>query len=211
MPMRAHRRRRWPLTLAALLLPLGACGFLQRRAVDFDDCLLYRCHDDALGLSATAKVGPLAATLGGWYANGGWGKDTFWQRPGAVLTNHGTGIPFTTLGPLAYGQSWSRLLAFSSWGNHPGDPNAFDDTSSWLGVSDVFDLDDALPFRLSPAQRIADLFGVEVGLVPLFWSGHVGFNFAEFADFLLGWVGLDVLGDDGAPRPRSLPYVPPGE
>lgn len=197
-----------PVALTALLLPLAACEYLHRRAVDLDDCFLYRFHGDALGVSATAKLGPLEATVGGWYANGGWGKDTWWQKPGAVLTNHGTGIPFTTFGPLAYGQSWAHLLAFSSWGNHPGDPNNFDDVRSWLGLSDVFDLDDSLPFRLTARQRISDLFGIEVGAVPLFWSAHVGFNIAEFADFLLGFVGLDLLGDDGVPRPPSLPYVP---
>jgi hypothetical protein len=152
------RQRPGGAWLAAALLATGGCSYLHRRAVDFGDCFLYRWYDDALGIGAVAKVGPLEAAIGGWYANGGVGKDTWWQQPGEVLTNHGTGVPFTTIGPLAYGQSWSR----------------------------------------------------EVGIAPLFWNAHVGFNVAEFADFLLGFVGIDLLGDDDWPRPPSLPYVPAG-
>ncbi len=193
---------------AATALLLGSCSYLDQRLTDLHDCFLYRWHEDALGLAAVAKLGPAEVALGGWYGEWGWGKDTWWQQPGYVLTCHGTGVPFTTLGPLAYGQSWSRLLATSSGGNHPGSPEAFDDVRSWLGISDVFDFDDGLPFRLTPQQRIADLFGVEVGVAPLFVSLHVGFNVAEFTDFVLGFVGIDIFADDGVPRPPTVPFLP---
>lgn len=193
--------------VAGTLLLCG-CSYLDQRLTDLHDCFLYRWHEDALGLSAVAKVGPAELALGGWYGEWGWGKDTWWQQPGYLLTCHGTGVPFTTLGPLAYQQSWTRLLATSSGGNHPGSPEAFDDVRSWLCISDVLDLDDGMPFRLTTAQRISDAFGVEVGVAPLFVSLHVGFNVAEFADFLLGFVGIDVFGDDGEPRPPTLPYLP---
>lgn len=194
--------------LAATSLLLGSCSYLDQRLTDLHDCFLYRWHQDALGVAAVAKVGPAEVAVGGWYGEWGWGKDTWWQQPGYVLTCHGTGVPLTTLGPLAYDQSWARLLATSTSGNHPGAPDAFDDARAWLGIADVFDLDDGLPFRLSPQQRIADLFGVEVGVAPLFVALHVGFNPAEFVDFVLGFVGIDVFGDDGAPRPPTLPYIP---
>ncbi|MFY9345621.1 MAG: hypothetical protein WAT39_24230 [Planctomycetota bacterium] len=195
--------------LPALLLPLlGGCSYFEQRLADLGDTVLWRWHDNALGVAVDAKVGPLAACLGGWYADFGQGKDTFWQAPGHVLTNHGTGVPFTTLSPLFYGTRWSRFLATSSAGNHPADPNAFDDTTSWLLLSDVFDLDDQSPFVLTPERRISDLFGIEVGVVPVFVSLHVGFNLYEFADALLGFVLLDIGGDDGVPRPPTLPFVP---
>lgn len=203
---RRSARCRGGALLAALLC--GGCSYLDARLLDLHDCVLYRWHQDALGIAAVAKLGPLELAAGGWYGEWGWGKDTWWQQPGYVLTCHGTGVPLTTLGPLAYDQSWSRLLATSTSGNHPGDPHAFDDARAWLGLGDVFDLDDGLPFRLSPQQRIADLFGVEVGVVPLFVSAHVGFNAAEFVDFVLGFVFVDLLADDGVPRPPTLPYVP---
>lgn len=198
------------------LLPLVAlaatsCSYLGRRADDLHDCFLYRWHQGALGLAVVGKVGPAELAVGGWYADWGWGKDSWWQRPGWLLTNHGVGVPFTTLGPLGYGQSWSRLLATSSSGNHPADPNAFDDVRSWLGVVDMFDFDDASPFRLSTARRISDAFGVEVGVAPLLCNLHLGFNVAEFADLLLGFLFVDVFGDDGVVRPPTVPVLPSGD
>lgn len=190
------------------MLPCGGCAYLRARYDDFNDCFLYRWHQDALGVAVEAKVGPLAGSVGGWYADWGYGKDTWWQQPGYVLTNHGTGIPFTTLGPVAYSDSWSRVFATGASGNHPAAPDAYDDVTSWLFLSDVFDLDDNLPFRLSPQQRVSDAFGVEVGVVPLFVGLRIGFNVAEFADLLLGFVGIDVFGDDGHTRPPTLPMIP---
>ncbi len=193
---------------AIVLLPFAACAYLHDRLTDLDDCFLYRWHQEALGVAIEAKLGPFAAVVGGWYADWGWGKDTWWQQPGYTLTNHGTGVPFTTLSPIAYGTSWSRVFATGTGGNHPGAPDAFDDVHSWVFFSDVFDLDDESPFRLTPRQRIVDAFGIEIGIVPVFVGLHVGFNVAEFADFLLGCVGIDVLADDGRPRPPTLPFLP---
>ena len=124
------------------------------------------------------------------------------------MTNHGTGVPFTTLGPLGYGQSFTRLFATGTTGNHVADPNGYDDVTSWLLLSDVFDLDDNSPFALTTAQRCVDLFGIEVGLAPLFWQAHVGFNLAEFVDFTLGIFLIDIFGDDAVKRPHTVPFLP---
>jgi hypothetical protein len=206
----AHRAPLAPFVLLALL-PLGSCAYWRERATDLHDCILYRWHTDAFGVAVEAKLGPLDAALGGWYAEYGWGKDTFWQQPGFVMTNHGMGVPFTTVSPLAYGGTWDRLFATSAYGNHPGAPDAFTDVHGWLGVSDVFDLDNGSPFVLSPQRRVADLFGIEVGLAPLFWGARVGVNVAELADALLGFVGIDVMGDVGVARPPTMPFVPAAE
>ena len=198
------------LVLMLSLLPFAACTYVDRRLTDLGDCFVWRWHQDALGVSADARVGPLGVVVGGWYAEWSVGKDTWWQRPGYTLTNHGTGVPFTTLGPLGYGQSWSRFFATGSTGNHVAAPGAYDDVTSWVFVHDVFDLDDASPFVLTTEQKLVDLFGVEVGLTPLFVHAHVGFNAAEFVDFTLGLIGLDLFGDDGVERPPTLPFVPEG-
>ncbi|MFK7741373.1 MAG: hypothetical protein AB8H80_13740 [Planctomycetota bacterium] len=195
---------------ASLLLPLVGCQYVDERLTDLHDCFIYRWHDNALGVAADVRVGPLGVTVGGWYSDWGQGKDTWWQKPGFTLTNHGTGIPFTTLGPLGYGQDWSRFLATGSIGNHIEDPSAYDDVRSWVFLYDAFDWDDQGPFALTTTQRIVDLFGVEVGIAPLFTQLHVGFNIAEFADFTLGLVGLDLFGDDHVPRPPTVPFVPDG-
>ncbi len=192
------------------MLPFAACSYVDQRLADLHDCVLYRWNTDALGVAVEARLGPLDVAVGGWYAEYGWGKDTFWQRPGFVMTNAGLGVPLTTIGPIAYGEPWSRALATSALGNHPGAPDAFTDVRSWLGVSDVFDLDDGSPFVLTPQRRVADLFGIEVGVVPVFWGARVGVNVAELADALLGFAGIDLLADDGVPRPPTMPYVPAG-
>jgi hypothetical protein len=194
--------------IAVLFLPLAGCTYFEQRLTDFGDCVLWRWHQEALGVAVEAKVGPLDVGVGGWYADWGQGKDTWWQTPGFVLTNHGTGLPLTTISPIAYGASWSQLFATRSSGNQPTSPTAFADVNSWLLVSDVFDLDDGMPFELSGAQRVSDLFGVEVGVVPVFVGLRVGFNVAEFADALLGFVGIDIFADDGRPRPPTLPFQP---
>jgi len=206
---RAVRRLACLLPLAVAATAPG-CAYWRARAVDFDDSFLYRWHDGALGGALEAKAGPLDAALGAWIADGGWGKDTFWQTPGETLTRQGMGVPFTTLGPLLWRAPLGQFLATSSLGNHPADPQTFQDVRAYLGVSDVFDLDDRYPFVLSPQRRIADLFGVEVGVVPVFVGARLGFNVAEFADFLLGFAFVDLLGDDGVARPPTLPYVPVG-
>jgi hypothetical protein len=201
-----------PRHLLAVLaaLPLASCAYWQRRMIDLHDSFLYRFSSSALGLAVEAKLGPLDAAVGGWYQEHGWGKDTFWQQPGYVLTNFGMGVPITTISPIVYGGPWSDLLATSALGTHPGAPGSFIDARSFLLVSDVFDLDDNYPFQPSPARRIADVFGVEVGAVPLFWNARLGFNVVEFADFLLGFVALDFMGDDGVVRPPTLPTMPAG-
>ncbi|MFN7589191.1 MAG: hypothetical protein ACK501_06870 [Planctomycetota bacterium] len=205
---RRDRPRRWFAPAALLLLATSGCSYLRARVDDLGDCFLYRLNQHAIGIAAVAKVGPAEVAVGGWFSEYGWGKDTWWQRPGYVLTNHGVGVPFTTLGPLGYGQSWARFLCTSSAGNHPGDPRSFDDARAWLGLSDVFDLDDQAPFRLTTAQKVSDLFGVEVGAAPLLWNVHLGVNVAEFADFLLGFVLVDVFFDDGRVRPPTIPVLP---
>ena len=206
--MRAARTRRCRWILLPLLLASAGCTYFEQRLTDLHDCVLYRWHTDGIGLAVEARLGPLDAALGGWYSDYGWGKDTFWQRPGRTLTSSGIGVPFTTISPLLYGSPWTRALATSGLGNHPEAPDAFTDVRGWLAVSDVLDLDDAYPFVLTPQRRVADLFGVEVGVVPLLWGARVGVNAAEFADFVLGFAGIDLLADDGVPRPPTLPYAP---
>jgi hypothetical protein len=207
--MPAVRLRRF-----AVLLPLAvaatapSCAYWRARADDLHDSVLYRWHDGALGGALEAKLGPLDAALGAWIADTGWGKDTFWQTPGETLTRQGLGVPFTTLGPLLWRAPAGHFFATSALGNHPADPQSFQDVRAYLGLSDVFDLDGRYPYVLTPQRRIADLFGVEVGAVPVFWGARVGFNVAEFADFLLGFAFVDLMGDDGEKRPPTIPYRP---
>jgi hypothetical protein len=55
---------------------------------------------------------------------------------------------------------------------------------------------------------------LEVGVMALVAGVDLGFNLAEFADFFLGWFGLDLGGDDtreGRARRRLwIPSEPEG-
>ena len=39
-------------------------------------------------------------------------------------------------------------------------------------------------------------FDVEVHAFALLFNGSIGFSLGEFADFLLGWLGVDIARDD---------------
>ena len=49
---------------------------------------------------------------------------------------------------------------------------------------------------LTTKHKFIDQFGIEVGAFGGIVGSRVGFNPLEFADFLLGFLGIDVLFDD---------------
>ena len=49
---------------------------------------------------------------------------------------------------------------------------------------------------LSLKHRVIDQFGLELGAFGGVVGTRIGFNPVEFADFVLGWVGIDLLFDD---------------
>jgi|GEM_PF-2029595 len=58
-----------------------------------------------------------------------------------------------------------------------------------------------------PNEDLA-VFDVEVAVTAGFFSLRVGFSLGQFVDFLLGWFGVDIGGDDRgykAPPPRQAP------
>jgi hypothetical protein len=57
--------------------------------------------------------------------------------------------------------------------------------------------------RLDPWSHV-HAFDCELGLSALFFEARLGFSPGEFVDFVLGWVGADIAGDD-------TPWIPPGE
>ncbi|MBM4038997.1 MAG: hypothetical protein FJ290_10845 [Planctomycetes bacterium] len=60
-----------------------------------------------------------------------------------------------------------------------------------------------------PGGRIAEQFWFGVSLAALFHA-RLGFNPAELADFVVGWFGWDMWGDDDWPsEPKETPKEPP--
>jgi len=57
--------------------------------------------------------------------------------------------------------------------------------------------------------RTIDRFGIDVGATLLVPSVRVGFNPAQFLDFLLGWTTLDIAGDDEAGQAPPPPTPQP--
>jgi len=54
-------------------------------------------------------------------------------------------------------------------------------------------------------NRTVDAFGLEIGAFVLAGGLRVGFNLAEFGDFLTGIVGIDLLSDDDRRPPAPNP------
>ena len=50
-------------------------------------------------------------------------------------------------------------------------------------------------------------FDLEVGAFALILGARVGFSPGEFVDFLLGWFGVDIAGDDREMGPEEKPVA----
>jgi len=48
----------------------------------------------------------------------------------------------------------------------------------------------------APGPKLADAFEVDIGAALVVVSARVGFSFGQLADFVLGFFGLDIAGDD---------------
>jgi len=64
--------------------------------------------------------------------------------------------------------------------------------------------------RNYPNEELA-AFDIEVGVTAGLFSLRVGFSIGQFVDFLLGWFGVDIGGDDGRYRRVGRRPKPTGE
>lgn len=173
---------------APLLLLLSACTSLSSRAADFADCWRAEAH---LGLGAWAQAGPVA--------HAGMGM------PEGLLLG-------MSLGGWRYGYDLPRIEGHTDF---PTEVYGIIGHASSLPGSDQEEMAHTCFILLPPILGLEGPHSywlhdadVEVG------GGFVlcftlGFSPGEFLDFLLGWFGIDLAGDDGdgrEPRREARSY-----
>jgi HEAT repeat protein len=188
------------LAAVAVACCLGTgCRYLENRGRDFLDSFKISA-DAGLGVEAHVRAGPAAVGAGFWVGYGA-GIETK-GRP-ATWVEGSAGLPFSMLlVPLAldfqHGLGGGEpdvppllgLLASHAEivnGANPSRPSKGTSRAAfWFWMIEDEDDDE---------RTWGDLFWIEASarcLVGL----KAGFNVAEFADFLLGWFGLDIASDD---------------
>ncbi|MHC5040570.1 MAG: HEAT repeat domain-containing protein [Planctomycetota bacterium] len=189
------------------------CAFLEKRANDFGDCFKASVGY-GLGIESHIQVGPVTLGAGAWIGNSlGWeGK-----KVQGDWAEYFVGVPvLQILGTLVLvingmnTPGWA-LLGLISTGYE--DLHIHEDevgsTCIHYGHGAVL----GLPFFgvSSPYETLSDqyaryqwteYFWIAFG-VRCFAGLKFGFNLAEFADFLLGFFGLDICGDDDREADRA--------
>jgi len=177
--------------LCVLLATLTGCAYLSDRGRDFADCWRF-----SVGIGPEVMIHAKAAVIG---AGGGYGEIT---RVGVehknfsgVWEEEGFGVP---------GVAYLRRSCQDVEGNN-GDASR----KGW-GATVIFFLfategKDIKGREGELSDKAEDYCWTEAE-VSLGVSMRVGFNLAEFADFLLGWGTLDILYDDkGSQPPIDIP------
>ena len=63
---------------------------------------------------------------------------------------------------------------------------------------------------MSSKQKVVESLSFQAGAFVGIVGARLGFNVAEFGEFILGWFGLDILGDDVHPAEKEqLPVDAP--
>ena len=196
--------------LCVLLTTLTGC-YLEDRARDFADC--FRANlSGGLGISAHARVMQVGCGVG---AYGGLGmgvesKGIF--RDG--VPHREAGIPFSwfipTLGTKEKSKGHNFLLIVPSYmrsntfrGLCLGIPKGGRDSRYGLFGFPILEY-----LSHTGEERLEDYFWIEGGAAAVLLGVRIGFNPAEFADFLLGWTTLDIFGDDGRGKEEPEPEEP---
>lgn len=177
---------------AVLLLNVG-CNVAPGRMKDLADCGKASVGV-GIGLEVYAKVGSLThPSLGigsGTFRIGHESRETTgaWSEASAVA-------PVTTLLGLGFSGgnpsalNWSQLRGRIS-------SDETDDNGFWLPLLMLLDDDNFEDYDPLAFGEITDF---EVGGTLVFVSARVGVNPLEIVDFVLGFVGLDIAGDDPKP------------
>ena len=174
--------------------------YVENRLNDFADCFTAR-GGWALGVGTRLRFTHyLSCSLGGYYCSkkaGYVGRKPVIQEEGCCL-----GLPFAQLlapfVPLILTMPQDARLRQSRVALFLSSLFATDirsaDAQIWLLGLNLNALSSSARFRPPPPPK--SLY-IEFGLTLGFVSFDVGFNPVEAIDFLLGFLGLDIMGDDG--------------
>jgi hypothetical protein len=191
------------LLLAFMLLP--SCAYLSNRARDAYESVLVDVQL-GVGVSADAKAGPLAACVGcsgGFFAAG---KSTWWSGV-TTFKELSVGVPVLQVAGAVLAVTDDEPVGFALAGTHmlakwavPG----FDPSSRKAEeMTRIAVLGITLPADRPMPNGFVDYFGIEAAAFAGVAGTRIGFNVAELGDFLLGWFGLDILGDDIQPEEKE--------
>lgn len=222
-----------PIVLAPILLfaaaSSGCAGYWADRGADLDEVVIYSLQF-GYGLEADARVGILDAGVGLGSNGSGWGKPNWWAEQKVIAESNAV-FPLTLLALMPSDNedpSASRLDALEFHRIRRTVLEREDskervtfayERAAFLGVQCPFpwrrgelpaaeSAADEAPSSLNGRQWGIDGFSIEAGLFAGVVGARVGVNLAELCDFILGFTGLDILGDDARPEPPSPTVVP---
>ncbi len=159
---------------AATLLLTGCASYWRDRGRDAGDMVGVSAGP---GIGVTAQAGPAAAGLGMHLGVDGW-------EDGAVVTDQSSDVPGSFVG--------SAIILTRKYG---GEYAADRDKAYWVDTLGVFPIGPATGARMAPSY-----FTKVEASVGLLVSVKVSVNPGEMLDFLLGFAGLDLYGDDVGAR-----------
>ena len=205
----------WWILVGICLFP--ACGhYWENRLRDLDQCVLYDVQY-GLGLSADVRVTRLAAGVGLSTAGTAIGKIDWWEEP-MCFEEDSYGIPVLQLLGLAISSGLVKAKGTPSVGlgmipmtcgvRRLGEiPDKIRGRSKEVEHSDIAFMLAAIPVGKYDSRKILiDSFGIEMDAFVGLGGFRLGFNVAEFADLLLGFTSVDLLGDDSVKRKsRNIP------
>jgi hypothetical protein len=166
---------------ATVLLASPGCLYLSKRAHDWQDC--WRVSVSAgLGAKAHLQLGALGFGVGYW---DGYEAGYFENEGLGVYRSSYFGIPI----PFNL-----ALLPFDS-GSRPHYVFTHRDRiEGWGSNLGLFHLT-MRSYEKNRKPPYVSIWWYEIDL-RFFVGIRLGVNIAEFADFILGWFGIDIMGDD---------------
>ncbi|MHC5039042.1 MAG: HEAT repeat domain-containing protein [Planctomycetota bacterium] len=208
-------------TRALLLLVLAGtcagCSYMEARGRDFQDCFKLSAGA-GLGVYGGVGVGPVKVEAGYWNGYSAGTNGDF-----GLYTGHeeSFGVPFPTgfvVGPLAAifvekSDPFWPLIIVGLWVCTGCNSIEYHDAQNVELLKDCKSASGRLVY-LWPMPAQSDQ--IERTWEQYFWleaeaycfvGFRVGFNIAEFADFILGWFGLDICDDDRDPKGRAIERV----
>jgi len=193
------RQRLGSLALASAIAILGSgsCAYLSARARDLRDVVTF---DVGLGFGLGVD-GQLTDAI---HTGLGGGQYFVWQlgHPSHLASNSALGGLQANLAWLVYRTDGSMIAA-----DHQGFLLNFTQWPAWFAEPprsrDPLGRTTSLPLSQHPTAPWWNLADVDVGVQLLPVSCRIGARPGELIDFLLGWFGADLLGDDDGPPPRQ--------
>jgi len=190
--------------IVLLTISSSGCSYLSNRGNDFFDCFKATA-DVGLGASAHVQVGPIAAGTGLWT---GYSFGLEQEREIGRLKETYVGFPV--------GHIWFLLDADSYLDFIQGDISSREHGKGYLiflyglastsaakqkwertisGEREGCFARAVLFLQIPKYDKWTEYFWIEAS-ARCFIGAKIGFNIAEFADFILGWFGLDSADDD---------------